>query len=440
MINKVPPQNLDAEKAILGCVLIDSSSLDKIIHQITHNDFYDPKNSIIYECITNLYSKNTPIDLLTLSAELKKRNKFKEIGGNLYLTDLVTDVISAANIKHYLEIVKEASTRRSLITLCSVIEEKSRNENEPLEKVIDEIEQNIVNLSKTNNNIEYFDTSTLLELQMQRADEYARNPDGLRGFSTGIPSIDQLLQGLHRSDLIIVAARPSVGKSALAFNFARHIAVEEKKTVMIFTLEMPAVQVIERMLAQQMKSSLWNIRMGKLTNEEYSKKYPEAAGKLNEANLFIDETPGITINQIRSKSRKLMIEKGLDMIVIDYLQLMQGRDIENRAQAIGEISRSLKILARELNVPIIALSQLNRAIESRTGANKLPQLSDLRESGSIEQDADLVMFLSRENTFDEDTNHDEEIKIDLVVAKHRNGPIGKCSLKFQGKYQLYIDA
>lgn len=436
MDNKIPPQNLDAERALIGAILIDSFNLDKVSQIINQKSFYDPRNALIFNAIIELADQNKPIDALTLTDQLKKDKKFKQSGGAVYISEIITSVPSSLNIEEYATIVKENQIRRDLISISNSLETKARDEAEKVEDVIDSLEQDILDMSKTSGKNDFFDMNTLLELQMEKADLYAKNPDALRGLPSGLNSVDKLLGGLHKSDLIILAARPSVGKSAFAFHLARHAAVADKKTVAIFSLEMPALQVTERMLSQQSEIDMWNLRVGKLSEKDY-KKLAMAHGILNESNILIDETPGINMLQIRSKAKRLKIEKGLDLIVIDYLQLMQTREIENRAVAVGEISRSLKILARELNIPILALSQLNRAVENRS--ERIPQLSDLRESGSIEQDADVVMFLSRESMSDEDEVNPASLKVDLTIAKHRNGPIGRTTLEFIGKQQRFVD-
>ncbi len=435
MDQRVPPQNIDAERAVIGSVLIDNNVIDKIADILEPSYFYDPRHSIIFEAIIDLYRDNNTVDVITLTSQLKKKKKFKQVGGGVYLSEIISLVPTSANVVQYANLVREMFVRRSLISYSAKLDEMARVETEKVDDILESIEAEVVALSKDNTKQDFYDAATLLELQMKKADEYAKNPDGLRGLPSGYKNVDRLLGGFHNSDLIVLAGRPGTGKSAMAFNIARNVAVHENKTVAIFTLEMPALQVMERMLAQQIEVDLWNIRMGKMSDKEY-KKYPEGAGKLSESSILIDETPGITIMQLRSKARKLMLDKGLDMIVIDYLQLMQTREIENRAQAVGEISRSLKILARELNIPIICLSQLNRAVENR--ADRIPHLSDLRESGSIEQDADVVLFLSRESSFEDDAD-DENPVIHFIVAKHRNGPIGKCKLEFVGAQQRYIE-
>lgn len=435
MALKLPPQNLEAEKAVIGAILIDSEAVNRVMDIVQSKDFYDPRHELIFSVIESLFNANKPIDVLTVTGELKSKNKLKQSGGSSYLAEIAADVPTSANVKHYAEIVQEKAVRRRLITFSGQLDEKARAEDVELDVILDELEGSVVGLSSESGGHDFYDAGTLLEMQMKRADEFAKNPDGLRGHGTGFRDVDRILGGLHSSDLIILAARPSVGKSAFSIDIARHIAIHENKTVAFFALEMPAVQIMERMLAQQLQVNLWNIRMGKLSDDEF-RKYSEGAGKISESQLFIDDTSGITINQLRSKVRKLALEKGIDFVVVDYLQLMQTRDLDNRSQAIGEISRSLKILARELNIPIMALSQLNRAVENR--ADNTPQLSDLRESGAIEQDADVVMFLSREMNLD-DEDEMELQKIDLTIAKHRNGAIGRVHLEFEGAKQKFRD-
>lgn len=437
-MDRIPPQNLEAETAVLGAILIDNMVLNKIADLLIPESFYDLRHALLYENILELYKDNKPVDVLTLTSLLKKQNKLRQAGGPSYLTDIISSVPTSANVESYANIVKESYIRRKLIQYAAKTDESARKENETLDDILNELESGLFSLTVDSSARDFYDSATLLDLQMQKADEYAKNPDALRGLATGLKGVDDILGGLHKSDLIILAARPSVGKSAFTFDMARNIAVNGKKSVAIFSLEMPAVQVIERILAQQIQVDLWNIRMGKMTDDDYS-RYAEGASKLSDSKLFIDDTAGINIMQLRSKTRKLMMEHGLDLIVIDYLQLMQGGNskTDNRAQEISEISRSLKILARELNIPVIALSQLNRAVENRD--TKIPQLSDLRESGSIEQDADLVMFLSRELSTDEIAEgNGEDLRVDLHIAKHRNGALGKVKLSFRGRQQKYF--
>lgn len=433
---RVPPQNLEAETALLSSVLVDSAALPRVIDLLEPQYFYDLRNSILFEHIKAIYKENRPVDVVTLTSKLKKLSLLKQAGGATYLTEIISEVPTSANVEEYAYLIRDAAIRRQLISLAGEIDSVSREEQRELPDIVDEIQKKILGVSSENVQQDFFDSQTLLEMQMERADEYARNPESLRGLPTGINSLDEKLQGLHKSDLIIVAARPSVGKSAFVFDIARYIAVSDKKTVAIFSLEMPGVQVIERMIAQESRINLWNIRMANLRENEY-KRYNEGVAKLSESKIFIDETSGINIMQIRSKARKLKMEHGLDLLVIDYLQLMQGRgNIENRAQEIAEISRSLKILARELNIPIVALSQLNRAVENRM--DKIPQLSDLRESGSIEQDADIVIFLGRDVIADEEADP-SNVKVDVFIAKHRNGPTGRFQLSFVSPQTKFLD-
>lgn len=438
---RIPPQNLEAEKAVIGSVLIDNSVLNKIYDIVKSDYFYDPKHTIIFETMIELYNENSPVDVLTLSAELKKKKKFKQSGGASYIADIITQVPTSANVQHYAELVKEAAIRRKLIEFSAQLDEMSRNETKTLEEVMNETEKSLLLFSNDTTGRDFYDAATLLELQMQQADEFAKNPNAIRGIPTGLVNMDKMLGGLQNSDLVILAARPGVGKSAFSFHLARNAAVNHNKSVAIFSLEMPAVQVMSRILAQQIQVNLWNLRMGKMDDNDY-KKYSEGAGKLAEAKIFIDDTPGLSIPQLRSKARKLSIEKGLDLIVVDYLQLMQGSGVANRAQEVAEQTRALKILARELNIPIVTLSQLNRAMESG-GVTRKPQLSDLRESGAIEQDADIVVFLSRKLPNDEEQktheSFDTPIKVDVIIAKHRNGAVGDFELQFLGSQQRYID-
>lgn len=431
---KIPPQNIEAEIAVIGSILIDPEVLNRVADVLIPESFYDPRHQVLFDGILELYKKNKPVDVLTLTNELKKKGTLKNAGGSNYLPEILAATVVSSNIEEYANIVKEAAIRRKLISLSAKFTELARKEGESLEDILNEVEKSVFQVTDNSTKSDFQDSAKLVELQMQKADEYAKNPGALRGLATGLETLDKQLGGLHNSDLIIIAARPGVGKSAISFDILRNVATKEKKSVAIFSLEMPAVQVIERILAQQTKIDLWNLRMGTMAEEDYA-KYSEGAGIIADSKIFVDDTAGINIVQLRSKVRRLKIEHGLDLVLIDYLQLMQGhtKDRDNRAQEIGEISRSLKLLARELNIPVIALSQLNRAVENRIDG--VPQLSDLRESGSIEQDADLVMFLSR--NMSENDEEMDYLKVDLHIAKHRNGPIGHVKLKFIPKQQRY---
>ncbi len=422
---KIPPQNEEAERSVLGSILIDENAIVKIGAMLLPNHFYNPNHQQIYEGMQELFQSQKPIDLLTLSDLLKKKNQLKLVGGVAYLSDLVTSVPTSSHIEEYAKIVKDNSVRRRIITLGAEINELAFKEDKDVETMLDLAEQQLYGISEESIQRDFVHIGRLLEDAYERAVDVDQDKDKIRGLKTGFPKLDNQLGGLQKSDLIILAARPSVGKSAFSFDIARHIAVKEKKNVGIFSLEMSNVQVMDRLLAMQVNANLWDLRVGNLPDEVFG-RLADAMGILAESNLFIDDTPGLNIMEMRTKARRLKIEKGLDLIVVDYLQLMEGRSKENRVQEVSEISRFLKQLARELEVPVIALSQLNRALEQRT--DRTPQLSDLRESGSIEQDADVVMFLHRESMYNPDAENKD--MTDLIIAKHRNGPTGKIELFF----------
>jgi len=396
MADRMPPQDINAERSVLGAILIDNEAFSKIADILTPNHFYSPQHKLIYESMTELFQNAKPIDVVTLTSHLKRKKKLREAGGSAYLSEVIAMVPTSANVEEYAKLVQETSHRRYMISFAASLDEQSRTEDRSIDAILDEIESKIFSLSQDTVASDFMDSATLLEMHFEKTEEFSKNPNALRGLSTGLKSLDGMLGGLHGSDLIVLAARPSVGKSSFAFDIARHVATNENKAVAIFSLEMPGVQVIERVLAQEINVSLFDLRMGKMTDSAYA-RFAEGAGKLSSAKLYVDDTAGINIMQLRSKARKLKMKEGLDLLVVDYLQLMQGMSNrpDNRAFEVGEISRSLKILARELGIPILALSQLNRSVETR--GDHIPQLSDLRESGSIEQDADVVIFLAREN-------------------------------------------
>lgn len=437
MSQRVPPNNLDAERSVIGAILIDSDVIAYVSDILKPQHFFSPQHSIIYESLLELFHGGKPIDVVTLTSSLKKKKKLAQAGSSAYLSELIASVPTSANAKEYANIVKEASIRRRLISFAGKMDETSRVEDRQLEEILDELETEVFSISQDGAETDFADAATLVDKFFAQTEEYSKNPDALRGIPTGLKGVDAVLGGLHDSDLVIVAARPAVGKSSFAFDLARHAAVYEKKSIAIFSLEMPDVQVMARLISQEISVPLYDLRMGRMTDTAYA-RFAEGAGKLSESRLFVDDTPGVTAMQLRSKARKLKLEHGLDMIIIDYLQLMQGsgkRSNDSRANEVSEISRSLKILARELSIPVIALSQLNRSVENRS--DHLPQLSDLRESGAIEQDADIVIFLSREKLFNPDTERGDTA--DLIVAKHRNGPTGRVELKFEEKITKFVD-
>jgi replicative DNA helicase len=423
-MERVPPQNIDAEKSVLGSILLDRDALIEVSGWLSPAHFYDERHIAIYETILELFESGLPIDLVTVSDRLKKKKILSKIGGRAYLAELASFVPTAANAVEYGNIVKETATRRGLISSSSEITKLAFDETLALPEVVDRSETLLFNIAQEGIQSNFVHIKELLKDAYERA-SHAKESDDYSGISTGFKELDILLGGFQKSDLIVLAARPSVGKTALALDMMRHAALIEKKNVAFFSLEMSNMQIMDRLLGMQSGIPFWEIRTNKL-NEEKVVKLANTMGELADANIFIDDSPGQNINQIRTKARRLMLEQGVDIIFVDYLQLMHGNTKESRALEVGEVSQGLKNLAKELNVPVVALSQLSRAIELRQ--NRRPQLSDLRESGSIEQDADVVIFLDREETWNPDT--EKKGSAEVFVAKHRNGPTGIVELAF----------
>ena len=423
-MERVPPQNIDAEKSVLGSILLDRDALIEVSGWLLPTHFYDERHIAIYETILELFESGLPIDLVTVSDRLKKKKILSKVGGRAYLTELASFVPTAAHVVEYGNIVKETATRRGLISSSSEITKLAFDETLALPEVVDRSETLLFNIAQEGIQSNFVHIKELLKDAYERA-SHAKESDDYSGISTGFKELDILLGGFQKSDLIVLAARPSVGKTALALDMMRHAALIEKKNVAFFSLEMSNMQIMDRLLGMQSGIPFWEIRTNKL-NEEKVVKLANTMGELADANIFIDDSPGQNINQIRTKARRLMLEQGVDIIFVDYLQLMHGNTKESRALEVGEVSQGLKNLAKELNVPVVALSQLSRAIELRQ--NRRPQLSDLRESGSIEQDADVVIFLDREETWNPDT--EKKGSAEVFVAKHRNGPTGIVELAF----------
>ncbi len=423
-MERVPPQNIDAEKSVLGSILLDRDALIEVSGWLSPTHFYDERHVAIYETILELFESGLPIDLVTVSDRLKKKKILSKIGGRAYLAELASFVPTAANAVEYGNIVKETATRRGLISSSSEITRLAFDETLALPEVVDRSETLLFNIAQEGIQSNFVHIKELLKDAYERA-SHSKESDDYSGISTGFKELDVLLGGFQKSDLIVLAARPSVGKTALALDMMRHAALIEKKNVAFFSLEMSNMQIMDRLLGMQSGIPFWEIRTNKL-NEEKVVKLANTMGELADANIFIDDSPGQNINQIRTKARRLMLEQGVDIIFVDYLQLMHGNTKESRALEVGEVSQGLKNLAKELNVPVVALSQLSRAIELRQ--NRRPQLSDLRESGSIEQDADVVIFLDREETWNPDT--EKKGSAEVFVAKHRNGPTGVVELAF----------
>jgi len=426
--DKLPPQSIEAEQSVLGALMIDKNAIIKIADLV--NDFYKNSHGKIYKTMLYLYEHHEPIDLLSLSNRLKETGEMEQVGGRSYLASLANSVPTAANIVHYAKIVAKKSVLRKLIDNASQIVSSAYDETGEIDKTLDEAEQKIFSVSQKHIRQDFTPVKPILEEAFDRIDELHKNKGKLRGVPTGFADLDNILAGLQKSNLIILGARPSVGKSSLGLDLVRHAATKEKIPVGIFSLEMSKEEVIDRLICAEANIDLWKLRTGRLSdsgeNDDFS-RIGHAMGVLSEAPIFVDDSANINVMEMRTMARRLQAEHGLKMLVIDYLQLMEGRGkTDNRVQEVSEISRSLKGLARELNIPIVALSQLSRGIESRT--DQRPKLSDLRESGSIEQDADVVLFIYREDK----TKTDSENKniAEIMIAKHRNGPIGSVRLFF----------
>lgn len=429
--DKLPPQSLDAEESVLGALMMDKNAVIRVADILRPEDFYKRSHQIIFSSILALYEKSEPIDALSLSNKLKEGSELEKIGGTAYLTGLVNTVPTASNVLHYAKIVRHKKILRDLIAASQDIAHLGWEENQDIELVLDEAEKKIFSISERSLKQDFLPIKLALEDAFERIDRLHKGDGALRGISTGFADLDNYLAGFQKSDLIVLAARPSLGKTSLALDVARSVAIKEKIPVGIFSLEMSKEQLVDRLLASEAGVDLWRLRTGRLSmdgdDSDFS-KIQEAMGILAEAPIFIDDAASSNIIQMRTMARRLQAENGLGLVVVDYLQLMEGRDggSENRVQEISEISRSLKNLARELNVPVLALSQLSRAVESRSP--QIPKLSDLRESGSIEQDADVVLFIYREDR--EKPNTEKKNIAEIHIAKHRNGPVGKVDLFF----------
>lgn len=419
---KVPPHDLDAEVSVLGAILIDPEAIIKVGERLQPESFYNPSHQVIYEAMLELFDRREPIDVVTLTNQLKKLKKLKNAGGTAGVAALANTLSTAANVEYYAKIVQELGIKRSLISISADIGDLAFDESQEVADLVDTVEQKVFSLSQTRNKKAFTPIKEALTESFQRLDELQRSGDELRGVPTGFADLDNLMAGLQRSNLIILAARPGMGKTAFSLNMAQNMAVLAKKKIGFFSLEMSKEELVDRMLVAQADIDAWRLKTGKLDQQDFM-KISEAMGVLAEAEVYIDDTPGLSIFELRTRARRLMMEHQVDIFIVDYLQLAHGRTTDNRVQEVAEISQGLKNVARELRVPVIALSQLSRAVENR--GEKAPQLSDLRESGSIEQDADVVMFLYRK---------DDDIResVTLRIAKHRNGPLGEVDLYFKG--------
>jgi replicative DNA helicase len=425
---KLPPSSEEAEICVLGSILIDNDAVLSVSEFLKPEHFYNSNYGKIYEAMMKLYEERMPVDVVTVAEKLKEFGVLKKIGGKGALTRLASEVPTAANVESYGRIIKSLSAKRELISASGRISEKAFDPSLPADQLLDIAEQEIFSLSQKH--LKSIPTSLreVLTASFDRLDELQKMGTGLRGVPSGFNGLDNILAGMQESNLLILAARPGVGKTAFGMNIARYVAVEKKIPVCIFSLEMSKEELVDRLLVRQGLIDAWKLKTGQLSVNDFD-SLSEAMGVLAEAPLYIDDTPGLTVTELRTKARRLQVDKGIKFIVVDYLQLMHGSTRDNRVQEVSEISQGLKNLARELKVPVLALAQLSRAMEARGGR---PRLSDLRESGSIEQDADVVFFLYRE---------DEEVRemVTCSVEKHRNGPTGSFNLYFNGKQVSFFD-
>jgi replicative DNA helicase len=432
-IGRIPPQNVEAEQSAIGAMLLDKEAIPVIMEILKSEDFYREDHKEIFEAVMDLFDKGEPVDLITVSEQLKSRGTLDGIGGLEYLTNLANAVPTTANARHYAKIVEEKSILRKLIKAASNIVNMGYEAQEELSYVIDKAEKDIFDILQDRSSQGFAPIKDVLVDTFNRLEELYNNKGHVTGIPTRFVDLDYKMSGLHNSDLILVAARPAMGKTSFVLNIASNVAIYAKVPVAVFSLEMSKDQLVNRMLCSEAMVDSQKMRTGKLEDEDW-KKVARALGPLSEAPIYIDDTAGISIMEIRAKCRRLKLEKGLGLVIIDYLQLMQGRGKnDSRQQEISEISRSLKILAKEINVPVITLSQLSRAVETRQ--DHRPILSDLRESGAIEQDADIVMFLYRDDYY----NPESEKKniAEVIVAKHRNGSTGTIELKWRGEYTRF---
>lgn len=434
-IGILPPQNVEAEKALLGSIFLDNKSLQKVVDLITPQDFYRRENALIFEAILRLFERGCPIDIITVEDELKDMKVYEEVGGREYIVSLLDVVPTAAHIEYYANIVKEKAVLREVISTATEIIRRCYEEDVDVNELLDEAEKMIFSISEKRTRTDFAKAKDLVKVAVSQLEQLMHKRQLITGIPTGFTDFDKMTAGLQPADLVIIAARPGMGKTAFALNIAQNVAVNEGAPVAIFSLEMSKEQLALRMLASQAMVDYQRLRTGNISSDEWM-RIIRAADILTEAPIFIDDTPGISVLEMRAKARRLQSEYGLKLMIVDYLQLMRGRGrTENRQQEISEISRALKSLAKELNVPVVAISQLSRAVEARS--DKRPQLSDLRESGAIEQDADLVVFIYREELYKktpENTNVAE-----VIIGKQRNGPLGTVKLTFLKEYLRFED-
>ena len=436
-LGRVPPHDIEAEQAVIGSMLTDKDAVISAMEVLKKEDFYREDNQVIYEAILNLNSKGEPVDIITVKAELESMGMFEKVGGLEYITELPERVPTTANAEKYIKIVSEKATLRELIRTANEIIDLGYDPTEDLNDIMEGAEKRIFNVMQGKNQKGYEQIKDVLVENFTKLEELYNRKQHITGVPTGFVELDYKTAGLHGSDLVLIAARPAMGKTAIALNIATHAAVKAKVPVAVFSLEMSKEQLVNRILCSESMVDSNKVRTGKLEEDDWG-KLASSIGPLSEAEIYIDDTPGISITEIRAKCRKLKLEKDIGLVVVDYLQLVQGTNVRrngSREQEISEISRSLKILAKELNVPVVALSQLSRAAEKRD--DKRPMLSDLRESGAIEQDADIVMFLYRDDYYNKESEKKDIAEV--IIAKHRGGSTGTVELLWMGSYTKFVN-
>lgn len=432
---KVPPQNLEAEQSILGSILLENGSINSVLEVMSKSDFYNDAHRKIFELMIELSEKNEPVDLITLGNALRDRNLLDSVGGMAYLASLVDNVPSAANVANYAKIAKEKSILRGLISSATEIINSCYEVRGDVDQILDKAEHSVFEIAENKVRPSFYPIREIVKDSFRSIEDLFARKELITGVPTGFEKIDDLTSGLQKSDLIIIAGRPSMGKTAFALNIAQYAALEGQTPVAVFSLEMSKEQLVFRLLASEAKVDSQRLRKGFLGETDWP-KLTTAAGRLSEAPLFIDDTPAITVLEMKAKSRRLKADAGLGLIIVDYIQLMRASgNRDNREQEISEISRSLKALAKELNVPVIALSQLNRKVEDRT--NRRPQMADLRESGAIEQDADVIAFIYRDEVYNKSEDNPEKGTAEIIIGKQRNGPTGTVKLAFLEKFTCF---
>lgn len=438
MSSRLPPQNLEAEQSILGGLMLEREAFDQVSDVISVDDFYSPAHQKIYQAIVDLHAKARPIDLVTVTDALQSRNEFESIGGYVYLANLLEKTISAAHVATYAQIIKEKSTLRRLIHASSqIIESAYNSEKQDVDFILDKAESDIFKIGEQKTTQGLVGSMDIVKESIKKIEALYQKKEDITGISSGLTELDKMTAGFHSGELTIIAARPSMGKTAFSLNLAGHMALREKRTVAYFSLEMGKEAVMMRLLASESKVSMSEIRTGRIQDTSWPKLI-SAASQLSEAKLFIDDTSGISPYEIRARCRRLKAQHGIDCIMIDYLQLMDLKQkIESRERAVSEISKSLKTIAKELGIPVLALAQLNRGVEGRS--DRRPMLSDLRESGSIEQDADVIMMLYRDDYYDKE-DPEKQGHAEVIIGKQRNGPTGTVKMRFDAKFNRFRDA